>query len=275
MKRYVLITSLVLIVALALSCATTGPGGKKDLILISSEQEVQLGQEFDKQVRSESKILDNQAWQDYFNRVGQSIVAVSDRKDLEYHFTVIESPDINAFAVPGGYVYIYTGLLDIIENEAQFAAVTAHEISHVVARHSIKRMQQVLGVALLYQIVMGEASSEAIDAAIGLGLNIALSGYSRDYEREADKYGVYYMEVAGYNPEGAVGLFDQLEKAQGGAGEGSSFFENLFASHPETQERIKNVAEQLAQFPPAVLSRDKHRDRYLDMKELLPATSTK
>jgi predicted Zn-dependent protease len=275
MKHYTLFILLVAVATLALSCATTGPGGKKDLILISTEQEIQLGQEFDKQVRAESKILDNQAWQDYFDRIGQSIVAVSDRKDLQYHFTVIESPDINAFAVPGGYVYIYTGLLDIIENEAQFAAVTAHEVSHVVARHSIKRMQQVLGVALLYQIVIGEASSEAVDAAIGLGLNIALSGYSRDYEREADKYGVYYMEVAGFNPEGAVGLFDQLEKAQGEAGEGSSFFENLFASHPETQERIKNVEEQLSQFPPAVLSRDKHRDRYQDMRELLPATPTK
>ncbi len=274
MKRYALFIAMILVLSLGLSCATTGPGGKKDLILISTAQEVQLGQEFDKQVRAESKILNNQAWQDYFNRVGQSIVAVSDRKDIEYHFTVIESPDINAFAVPGGYVYIYTGLLDIIDNEAQFAAVTAHEVSHVVARHSIKRMQQVLGVTLLYQIVMGEASSDAVDAAIGLGLNIALSGYSRDYEREADKYGVYYMEVAGYNPDGAIGLFEQLQKAEGSGG-GNSFFENLFASHPETQERIQNVEGELAQFPPAVLNRDKHRARFQDMKKSLPKTAQK
>jgi predicted Zn-dependent protease len=264
------IVYIILLSAFVFSCATTGPGGEKDLILISTEQEKQLGSEFDQQVRAESEIYQNEEWNNYFNQIGQSIVAVSDRKDLDYTFTIIKSEDVNAFAVPGGYVYIYTGLLDVIENEAQLAAVTSHEISHVVARHSVKRLQQVLGVSLLYQIIVGEASSEALDAAIALGLNVALSGYSREYEREADEYGVFYMEKAGYNPEGAVGLFNEMQEAHGGDSDGRNFFENIFASHPETQERINNVEAQISQYSQEVLNRDKDRDRYQQMKTLLP-----
>jgi predicted Zn-dependent protease len=269
-KTFLSLGLIVCLIAIVITCATTGPGGEKDLILISTAQEKQLGAEFDKQVRAQSEIYNNESWNNYFNEIGQSIVAVSDRKDLDYKFTVIKSDDVNAFAVPGGYIYIYTGLLDIIENEAQLAAVTSHEISHVVARHSIKRIQQVMGIQILYQIVVGEASSEALDAVIGLGLNVALSGYSREYEREADQYGVFYMEKAGYNPEGAIGLFAQLREAHGGASEDRSFFENLFASHPETQERINNVEEQLGQYSQEVLNRHKNRDKYQQMKSLLP-----
>ncbi len=269
-KTFLSLGIVVCLIAVILTCATTGPGGEKDLILISTAQEKQLGAEFDKQVRAQSEIYENESWNNYFNEIGQSIAAVSDRKDLDYKFTVIKSDDVNAFAVPGGYIYIYTGLLDVIENEAQLAAVTSHEISHVVARHSIKRIQQVMGIQILYQIVVGEASSEALDAVIGLGLNVALSGYSREYEREADQYGVFYMEKAGYNPEGAIGLFSQLREAHGGASESRSFFENLFASHPETQERINNVEEQLGQYSQEVLSRDKNRNKYQQMKSLLP-----
>ncbi|HEQ98899.1 MAG TPA: hypothetical protein ENO22_06115 [candidate division Zixibacteria bacterium] len=269
-KAHLSFSLIVLLFASLFSCATTGPGGERDLILISTEQEKQLGREFDQQVRAESKIYTNEQWNNYFNEIGQRIVAVSDRKDLDYTFTIIESDDVNAFAVPGGYIYIYTGLLNVMENEAQLAAVTSHEISHVVARHTVKRLQQVLGISLLYQIVMGEASSDAMDAAIGLGLNIALSGYSRDYEREADQYGVFYMEKAGYNPEGALGLFNEMQEAHGGASDERSFFENIFASHPETQERINNVEEQISQYPREVLSRDKNHDKYQQMKALLP-----
>lgn len=269
MRKFIWPLGLLILVSLFLACATTGPGGKKDLILISDAQEVSLGQEFDNTVKADAKILADQRWQDYFNEIGQRIVSVSDRQNIEYHFTVIESDDINAFATPGGFVYIYTGLLRIIDNEAQLAAVTSHEISHVVARHSIKRLQQVLGVSILYEIVLGESSTEVVDAAIGLGLQVALSGYSRGYEKEADQYGVIYMERAGFNPIGAKELFTNMQAASGGAGE-RSFFENMFASHPETNVRIENVTAQAAAYSQQVLNRDKGRTRYQQMKQLLP-----
>lgn len=269
MKRHGLILFALSLMILWLSCATTGPGGEKDLILISTEQEVALGKDFHQEVMKQYEVYDNQAWQDYFARIGEEIVAVSDRKDLDYTFTVINSEDINAFAVPGGYIYIFTGLLDIIENEAQLAAVTSHEISHVVARHSVKRLQQVLGFSLLYQIVIGESSSQALDAAIGLGLNVALSGYSREYEREADEYGVFYMEKAGFNPLGAKQLFLNMKEASKGEGE-HSFFENMFATHPETNERIEDVTRFANEYADSVLNRDMNRDYYQQMKAQLP-----
>ena len=274
MRKIIVLISLLIMMILITACATTGPGGKKDLIIISDAQEISLGQEFDKSVRGESKILADQHWQNYFNEIGQKIVKVSDRPNIEYHFTVIESDDINAFATPGGYVYIYTGLLRIIDDEAQLAAVTAHEISHVVARHSVKRLQQVLGVSILYEIVLGESSGEVLDAAIGLGLSVALSGYSRGYEKEADQYGVIYLEKAGFNPLGAENLFINMREASGGSGE-RSFFENMLASHPETNVRIENVRVQAATYSHSVLNRDMGAVRYRQMKKLLPPPSQK
>jgi predicted Zn-dependent protease len=230
---------------------------------------VALGQQFHEQILAEMEVYDNQRWQDYFNAIGQSIVEVSDRKDIEYHFTVIKSEDINAFATPGGYVYIFTGLLDIIDNEAQLAAVTSHEIAHIVGRHSIKQMQSILGVSLITELFLGDTDSETLDYVIQIGLAIGMSGYSRNHERQADKFGVFYMVEAGYNPEGALGLFENLREASGQAGD-RSFFENMFASHPETLERIQNVKNQINDYPPDIRRRDKNISKYREMKALLP-----
>lgn len=252
---------------LLISCATTGPGGKKDFIIISDSQEVGLGQQFDAQVKSEAKVLADQQWQDYFNEMGQRIVNVCDRKNIEYHFTVIESDDINAFATPGGYVYIYTGLLKLMDTEAELAAVTAHEISHIVARHSVKRLQQLLGVSVLLELVTGDSDSKTLETAIGAGLSIALAGYSRSNERESDRYGIHYMALAGYNPQGAVDMFEKLSAASPGK---RNFFENMLASHPETQERISNAKSQITEFAPEITSRSLGEDKYRQMKSRLP-----
>jgi predicted Zn-dependent protease len=257
----------VLILAILLSCATTGPGGKTDLILISDSQEVGLGQQFDAQVRSEAKVLADQQWQDHFNDIGQRLVAVCDRKNIEYHFTVIESDDINAFATPGGYVYVYTGLLKLMESEAELAAVTSHEISHIVARHSVKRLQQALGLSVLIELVTGESDSKTLETAIGIGLGVALSGYSRSNEREADDFGIHYMAQAGFNPKGAVDMFEHMAAASPGK---RNFFENLLATHPETQERISNANAQVGQYGADIQSRDMGEAHYSQMKSRLP-----
>jgi predicted Zn-dependent protease len=265
--RRVSVTVLTLILAALLSCATTGPGGKKDIIIISDSQEVGLGQQFDTQVRSESKVFADQQWQEYFNEVGQTIVDVCDRKNIEYHFTVIESDDINAFATPGGYVYIYTGLLKLMESEAELAAVTAHEVSHIVARHGVKRLQQALGLSVLLELVTGESDSKTLETAIALGLSIALSGYSRSNEREADEFGIHYMTLAGFNPQGTSSMFERLASVSPGQ---RNFFENMFATHPETNERISNAKAQMRQYSDEILSRDIGESRYKQMKTRLP-----
>ena len=259
-------TSLLLGLLLLSGCATTGPGGKRSLILIGSDSEVSFGKQMAEQVRSESKTFPDTAWARYVNAVGQRLVAVSDRRNIAYSFTVLEKNEINAFALPGGYLYIYTGLLKLMDNEAELAAVLGHELSHVVARHGIKRMQQVLGISLIEQIALGNRGSEAAKSAINLGIGIALQGYSRENELEADRDGVYYLYRAGYDPKAAVTMFQKLAGQEKG---GRSVFERLAASHPETKERIARVEKEIEGFPPRS-NLNLGKEPYQELKRRLP-----
>jgi predicted Zn-dependent protease len=122
------IAGMIFLAALIIACATTGPGGKKSFIFVPVSQEVALGQGMAEELKKTEKTLPDAEWQAYLAEVGKKIVTVCDRKDIEYHFTVIESDVANAFAAPGGYVYFYTGLLREMSSEAEMAAVMAHEI---------------------------------------------------------------------------------------------------------------------------------------------------
>jgi predicted Zn-dependent protease len=263
---------LVLIPILLVSCATTGPGGKKSLIIIPTSQEVAIGAGMAQEVERAEKVLPDSVWQDYLTEVGRKIVAVCDRTDIEYHFTVIESDQVNAFAAPGGFVYFYTGLLRRMENEAEMAAVMAHEISHVVGRHGIKRLQAALGVGLAYELVFGEESSQVIETAVGVGMTLVFSGYSRENEREADNFGIQYMVKAGYDPHGAVTMFEKLA-ALGGEGH-SNVFEGLVATHPETKERIANANAEITAMAPLSTNLAFGSELYRQMLSRLPAPVT-
>jgi beta-barrel assembly-enhancing protease len=262
----ILVTCSLLII---LACATTGPGGKQSLVLISSGQESEIGKGMADEVAKTEKRLADDQWQAYVNEVGQKIVKVCDRQDIEYHFTVIESDQVNAFAAPGGYLYIYTGLLRIMDNEAELAAVMAHEISHVVGRHGVKQLQATMGVALATQLVLGDKSSDVMKAAINVGMSLIFSGYSRDHEREADKFGIYYMPKAGYDPNASITMFGKLA-ALGGSG-APNVFEKLTASHPDTQERITNAKAEITGMGTLPAGLTLATKRYQDLKKRLPA----
>ena len=267
MKRTKLIFPIICIVLFLLGCATTGPGGKTSLILIPEGQEIAIGAGMAEEVQKTEKILNDPEWQAYINEVGQKLVAVCDRKDIEYHFAVIESDQINAFAAPGGFIYFYTGLLKEMDNEAEFASVMAHEISHVVGRHSIKRLQAAMGVTLAYQIAFGEeGASEAINTAVGLGMGLTFASYSRSNERESDEYGINYLVKAGYNPTGAVTMFEKLAALGGG---GQSIFEALSSSHPDSQERIRDAQQRVAAMQPLSPNLTFGTTRYQGMKARL------
>ena len=256
----------LIVLAILLGCATTGPGGKQSLILIGSDTEVTIGQNMDTEVRAQNKMFADSAWNAYVTRIGNRIVEQCDRRDIDYHFAVIESDQVNAFAAPGGYIYLYTGLLKTMENEAELASVIDHEISHVVARHSIKRLQVAMGVAMLQELVLGE-SSEALNIAVNLGLNLSFAEYSRENEREADSYGVLYMTKAGYNPEAALSMFQKLATMSDGS---PDFFERLSMSHPETQERIANTNAQIDSMRPLSTGLNTFSSRYQSLKTRLP-----
>lgn len=257
--------SLLIVSLLFLSCATTGPGGRKSLILISTNEEISIGQKMAAQVDSTEKVLPDNEVQDYVNGVGQKIAHVSDRKDLPFHFRVLESKEINAFATPGGYIYVYSGLLRILDDEAELAGVLSHEISHVVARHGVKKLQQVLGVQVVLSIALGSSSQLSQDL-VSTSIGIILQGYSRDNEFEADQFGTFYMEKAGYNPEGMAELLGKLDKL---SDKEPTFFEKLSASHPPTKERIARVEKEIGGFGGKVEGLTFNKDEYQAMKKKL------
>ena len=267
MKRSHLYLLVVVVLALFFLsyCATTGPGGKKSLILISTSQEVSLGKEFAAQVDTTNPLSHDSILVAYVDEVGQKVARISDRADLNYHFSVIDTPVVNAFACPGGYIYVYTGLLETMDNEAQLAGVLAHEVSHVVARHGVKRLQQVLGLQVLLSIALGE-SSQLTQQAVSIGLAVLLQAYSRDNEFEADEYGTVYMQKAGYNPEGMVQLLEKLlEMSSGEAG----FLEKVMATHPPTKDRIQRVKSQIQGLDPSVRSLPLNEEEYQRIKDRL------
>ena len=261
------IATIAVSALILLSCATTGPGGKKSLILISDAQEVAIGQEMNQQLQEQERVLADPQWQAYITELGQRIVAVSDRKDLEYHFAVIESDQINAFAAPGGYVYFYSALIKKMDNEAELAAVMAHEISHVVARHSVKRLQSVMGLSIVLDLALGNKSDQTQQLA-GAALGVVMSGYSRSNEHEADDFGLTYMTRAGWDPKGMIGMFEKLQAMEGD--HQANFFEMLASSHPQTSDRIASTRDRIAQMGtlPANLQLDSQK--FQQMKNRLP-----
>lgn len=252
------------IIILVLSCVTTGPGGKKSLILIPTETEVDLGKEVVKDVESSEKVLNNTQVQNYVNKIGQKVAKVCDRKDVKYTFKVLDSDEINAFACPGGYIYIYAGLMKMMDNEAQLAAVLGHEVGHIVARHSIKRLQAVYGYSILMEVAlgdkMGKTAQQMVDAAAGL----ILLGYGRDNEYEADNYGLLYEKKAGYNPTGMIQLFNKFRKLEG---KPPSTFEKLLSSHPPAKDRIGNCNKQIKTVGGTDLPY--YEDEFEEIKQLL------
>jgi predicted Zn-dependent protease len=207
-------------------------------LIVPPQVRVAIGQNFAKEVESQNKVTQDTILDNYVNQVGQKVASISDRKDIQYHFKVLESPEINAFACPGGFIYVYTGLLKVMDNEAQLAGVLGHEIGHVVARHSVKRLQQVLGLQVLLSLTLGE-SSELTQKAVGTGITLIMQGYSRQNEFEADYDGTLYMTKAGYNPEGMLQLFEKFKAME--KERKSTFIDELLASHPPTPERITKV----------------------------------
>jgi len=232
---------LMLVGLFAAGCTTTGPGGKKSVILIGEAEERDIGAKMNAQIRTEKKIFADRTVTDYVNRTGQKIARLSDRPDLPYQFTVIEEKTPNAFAVPGGYVYVHTGLLRMLDTQSQLAGVLGHEISHIVARHSVKQLQEGLGFQVLSALVFG-GSSQTTQAAVNVGLALVMRGHSRADEAEADSYGTMYMARAGFSPEGMAQVMDKLATLNAS---GDGFWENLASDHPPAAQRAAAVRAEI------------------------------
>ncbi|MBP7127542.1 M48 family metalloprotease [Myxococcota bacterium] len=214
--------------------------------LIDESQEIQMGSEFHQQLLAEMPAYTrDQRVTRYLENMGREMAARTTRPNLPWTFTVVESDEINAFAVMGGYIYVTTGLLKAASSGAEVATVVAHELGHVTARHGVRQMEIFLIeqniVDLLFQ---SESTRQLVSQAIQ---TVSVLTFSKDQEREADSLGVQIAADASWNPWGIVDFFSYLQEIDGGGSGGGilSGIGELFSTHPPTTERISNVEQQL------------------------------
>jgi len=187
---------------------------EEDNLFISREKEARMGQNISEQVEEKFDLDPNYINQEKVDRIGQEIAAVCDRKDLIFHFKVLDEDDVkNAFALPGGYIYLFKALVDQLEDD-EIAAILAHEVGHVCARHSIKRLQAGLGYQVLSILVAAGARDSYTKRKASEAFGHLMMAHSREDELEADRLAVKYLKKAGYDPEAMVRTVDKLIKWQ-------------------------------------------------------------
>lgn len=249
--RY-LFLSLIASTALMLGgCATNPVSGGKDFVMMSESQEIALGRTSDIEVRKQYKAYANPALQSYVNRVGQEIARHSHRPNLHYHFTVLDTPEVNAFALPGGYVYITRGILAYLNSEAEMAAVLGHEIGHVTARHGVRQQSAAqaanIGISIA-SIFVPELNTQLGHDLTNLFGGALLSGYGREHELEADRLGADYLARTDYDPQAMIHVIGVLKNqelfdAEIAKQEGREprRYHGTFASHPDNDTRLQQV----------------------------------
>jgi metalloendopeptidase OMA1, mitochondrial len=252
------IIQLVIAVFLFNSCSTTPISDRKSFILIPLSQEISLGKQAYKSALKDHKDSKSKNLTTLLRRVGNRIVQVSHMPKLDWEFRLIDSKEQNAFALPGGKVAVYTGMLEICKNEAGLATVLSHEIAHVIARHGAQRMSQQL---VLTGALMGASLSlknntqrNIIMSALGLGVLYGITlPFSRGDEGEADQIGLVYMAKAGYDPEEAIRFWQRFSKAKGDKGP-----PEWASTHPADKTRVSGLKN--------YLSRAKFKYRNLKVK---------
>ncbi|MBN2831490.1 MAG: M48 family metalloprotease [Candidatus Omnitrophica bacterium] len=213
---------------------------RHELILIDTQSEIVLGRDIDQQIKKDFVFLRDYNMQARIDSIGKRVALASDRQDLNYKFSIIKDDEFNAFAVPGGFIYVNSGLINAA-NDDELACVLAHEIGHIAARHSVKRLQANLGYQLLMGIALGKSGSQAISQAAGITYNVVALGFNRQDEFLADKLAVKYSSAAGYNPYGMVTFFKKLEENK------KPGLELVFlSSHPPVKDRIEQVEKEIA-----------------------------
>lgn len=223
-------------------CAINPVTGKKQVVLMSEAQEIGMGQQSDPEITAFFGVYEDPELQQFITEKGLEMAAVSHRPKLDYHFKVVDSPIINAFAVPGGYVYFTRGIMAHFNNEAEFAGVLGHEIGHVTARHSvIQQRNQIIGqLGMIAGMVFIPELADFAEP-LSQGMQIALLSFGRDAERQSDELGVEYSSRIGYDAAEMAGFFNTLERQ--GAKQGASEIPEFLSTHPSPGERNITVAK--------------------------------
>ncbi|HOK46532.1 MAG TPA: M48 family metallopeptidase, partial [Bryobacteraceae bacterium] len=218
--------------------------------LFSKQQDIQLGQEAAAQVNREFQVVQNQWLQDYIDRVGRRLAASPSaaQSGFPFSFTLLNAKEVNAFALPGGPTFVFTGLIEATETEGELAGVLAHEIAHVVLRHGTNQVSKATLIQLPAEVAGVAVGQGTIGQIVQLGLGVGLNGlflsYSREAENQADALGAHIMAEAGYNPIEMARFFEKLE-ARGGPG-----VPQFLSSHPSPGNRVKAVEAEIQTMPP-------------------------
>lgn len=233
--------------ALLLAAALSG-------CMATTQQEVELGQQYAAQINQELPLVTDAEVNRYINVLGDSIARVGDDRNLDWHFYVVDSPEINAFAVPGGFIYVNRGLIERASTMSELAGVLGHEIGHVEQRHSMKQMRDMdrgnAGVALLC-VLTNVCESQTAATAINVAGNAIFAKFSREDEAEADAVGVRNMVRAGIDPRGIPAMFRTLLAQRQTQPDAVSAW---FSTHPMEEDRIQATEAQIAQVDPAILA---------------------
>ena len=240
-------TLLITIVFLA-ACSTNPATGKRQFNIVSESQELAIGQQAHREIIEQFGVYDEKPELNRLvERVGRELAAQSERPNLPWTFTVLDSPMINAMALPGGYIYITRGMLERINSEAELAGVLGHEIAHVTARHSaqqISKQQLAQFGMVLGAVVAGPEVLEQYGQLAQLGLGLLFQRYSRQHETEADLLGTGYMAEARYHPVGAERMLMTLQRLDKNTGGGINRY---FMSHPDPAKRVRDVRQKITE----------------------------
>ena len=239
---------------------------------VSTQQEVQMGQQEAQQVSAQLPMVQDAVINNYVNALGQRIASRTSRADLQWQFQVVNSDMVNAFALPGGFIYVNRGVLARASNMSEVAGVLGHEIEHVVRRHSVKQMESAqganVGVGILCALT-GVCQSGVAQAAINIGGTAVFAKFSRTDEIQADEGGFRNVMAAGISPRGMYTFFQKLlaEEQQSGGGGATA---GWFADHPGTQDRLADIQRMLSQVPASQLNSLQSNDsEFANMKARL------
>jgi predicted Zn-dependent protease len=254
--------ALAALAALA-ACATNPATGGKQLILISESREIEMGREYDRDVSASIGLYADSSLQRYLQQFGARLAATSERPNLPWSFRVADDPVVNAFAIPGGFIYVTRGILAHLNSEAELAGVVGHEIGHVTARHSVSQMskQQLAQVGLAIGTIASSGFGRYADLA-STGLGILFLKYSRDAERQADDLGLRYMRRANYDPREMPAVFTMLDRVSAAQG-GSGRVPEWLATHPNPENRRGRIEQEIAALPESASGTVVNREAYL------------
>lgn len=234
---------LTFLLLIPIACQTVEKTGRRQFVVVSESQEIQLGEDAYREILKKQQLSSRQDWQSQLRRVGQRIAGAAERPDFKWEFNVLQGKEVNAFALPGGKVAFWEGIMPVAQDDAGIAVIMGHEVAHVIARHGAERMSQAMGIQIIGQILsvgVGQVSPAlqqdflkffGVGAAVGV-----LLPWGRTQESEADRIGLTLMAKAGYDPAAAVAFWQRMSKVSGGEKP-----PEFLSTHPSDETRIAQI----------------------------------